>query len=158
MNARLLVIAWRLAVGAGLLLGASTLLAQVVPATPTKFDIKPVTGPTASAGATITPKTTSPAVRQTTYLTLSELRQWTSSDGMTLMGKLIAWEETVITTTRGSPPPVAEKLLTDKPTVLKDGKARLLIDNKAFTLPLTRLDAESRKFIQELHARLSAKP
>jgi hypothetical protein len=131
--------------------------AQVVPTTPTKFDIKPVTGPTASAGATISPNSTKPTVRQTTYLTLSDLRQWKSTDGKTLMGKLIAWEETVTTTT-STPAPVADKPITNKPTVLKNNKARLLVDNKAFEVPLDRLGAEEQKFIQQLHTRLTAKP
>lgn len=160
MNARLPISASCAMVLAGLLLFPVLGQAQAVPTTPTKFDIKPVTGPTSSAGATISPKSTAPMVRQTTYVALSPLRQWTSSDGKTLMGKLIAWEESV-TTTAGTPPPVAQKLLTEKPTVLKDGKARLLIDNKAYELPLARLDGESQKFIQQLHDQLApaaAKP
>lgn len=135
----------------------TVIMAQAVPTTPTKFDIKPVAGPTASAGATISPNSTKPTVRQTTYLTLSELRQWKSTDGKTLMGKLIAWEETVTTTT-STPAPVADKPITNKPTVLKNNKARLLVDNKAFEVPLDRLGAEEQKFIQQLHTRLTAKP
>jgi len=157
MNARPLLCVRCAATLSALLFFPAAVLAQAVPTTPTKFDIKPITGPTSSAGATITSKSTAPMVRQTIYLTLSPLRQWTSSDGKTLMGKLIAWEESV-TTTPGAPPPVAEKLLTEKPTVLKDGKARLLIENKAYELPLSRLDAESQKFIQQLHTQLSTKP
>lgn len=131
--------------------------AQAVPTTPTKFDTKPVTGPTSSAGATIAPNSTKPVIRQTTYLTLSDLRQWTSTDGKTLMGKLIAWEETVTNST-AAPAPVADKPITGKPTVLKNNKARLLVDRKAYEIPLERLGPAEQKFIQELHSRLTAKP
>ena len=114
-------------------------LAQVVPTTPTKFSTKPVGAATATTGAAISPPSTAPAVKQITYLTLSPLRQWTSTDGKTLMGKLIAWEETV---TPG----------------LKNNQVRLLVDHKAYPVPLERLDPDARKFIGELEAQLAAKP
>lgn len=138
-----------------------TALAQVVPTTPTKFSIKPVGSPTASTGATInrTPATTSSSIRQVIYLTLSPLRQWNSADGKSLMGKLIAWEETVTTTTKGTtaPNPPSAPIAT-KPTVLKDNKVRLLIDQKSYEVPLDRLAAEEQKFIKDLQTAIAAKP
>jgi hypothetical protein len=125
----------------------------VTPTTPTHFDIKPVTGPTSSAGATITPGSTAPLLKQTTYLTLSAERAWTNPAGKTLTGKLIAWEQTTATTT-DTPAPVADKPITSTPTVLKNGKVRLLIDRKAFEIPLDQLDPASQKLIQDLNARL----
>jgi hypothetical protein len=137
--------------------------AQVVPATPTRFTTRPIGEATASTGATVNGTSKAapvPTVRQvTTYLTLSPLRQWNSTDGKARMGKLIAWEETV-TTTKGpaaAPAPPSEPITT-KPTILKDNKARLLIDNKAYEVPLERLAAEEQKFITELQAAIAAKP
>ena len=135
-------------------------LAQVVPTTPTKFSIKPVGSPTASTGATINrnPATTSSSIRQVIYLTLTPLRQWNSTDGKSLMGKLIAWEET-FTTTKGStaPTPPSSPIAT-KPTVLKDNKVRFLIDQKSYEVPLDRLAAEEQKFIKDLQTAIAAKP
>jgi hypothetical protein len=127
--------------------------AQVaVPTTPKKFDIKPITGSTATAGATVNPSSTAPSVRQTTYLTLSPLRQWSSSDGKTLMGKLIAWEETTTTTAAKAPADAAA--ITTRPTIVRGDKVRLLIDHKAFEIPLARLGAGEQEFIQKLQTYL----
>ena len=126
--------------------------AQVVPTTPKKFDIKPITGSTATAGATVNPSSTAPSVRQITYLTLSPLRQWSSSDGKTLMGKLIAWEETTTTTAAKAPADAAA--ITTRPTIVRGDKVRLLIDHKAFEIPLTRLGAGEQEFIQKLQTSL----
>ena len=144
--------------GAGLLaLLPLTVCGQVVPTTPTKFSVKPVGSRTGTTGASINSPSTKSTIRQVTYLTLSPLRQWNSTDGKSLMGKLIAWEETV-TTTSGTTAPVAQSApLTTKPTVLKNNKVRLLVDNKAYELALDRLGAEEQKFIQDLHKALSPK-
>ena len=131
-------------------------LAQVVPTTPTKFSTKRVGAATATTGATINPPSTTPTVKHITYLTLSPLRQWTSTDGRTLMGKLIAWEETV--TTGPAPQSATAPPVTTRPTVLKNNQVRLLIDHKAYPVPLERLDPDARKFIGELQAHLAAKP
>lgn len=124
----------------------------VTPTTPTKFDTKKVGAATATNGATITPSSTAPTVRRITYLTLSPLRQWTGTDGKTLMGKLIAWEESVDS---NPSKPLSSKPITEKPTLLKADRVRLLIDNKAFEVPLTRLSAEDQKFIQDIQKNLT---
>ena len=137
-----------------------TALAQVVPTTPTKFSIKPVGNPTASTGATInrTPATTSSSIRQITYLTLSPRRQWKSTDGKSLMGKLIAWEETVTTTKGSTAPTLSSAPIATKPTILKDNKVRFLVDQKSYEVPLDRLAAEEQKFIKDLQTAIAAKP
>lgn len=150
-----------------LLFSASTLMsfplcafAQVAtPTTPTSFSIKPV-GNTAEVGATVA-KASVPAVKQTTYLTLSPARQWISADGKSKIGQLIAWEQSVavVTTTSTAaktdptPPP-----LKGKPTMLRDGKVRLLIDHKPYEVPLDRLNEDARTYISQLHAAIAAKP
>lgn len=130
---------------------------QAVPTTPTKFDTKPVGAATSSTGAAIAPpKAPASTLRQVTYLTLSPLRTWTSTDGKSLNGKLIAWEETV--TTGPTPQALPDQPLTTRPTVLKNNKARLLIGTKAYEVPLDRLGPEEQKFIRDLQTRLAAKP
>ena len=145
--------------GAGLLaLLPLTVCGQAVPATPTKFTTRPVGSATGTTGASINPPATKSTIRQVTYLTLSPLRQWNSTDGKSLLGKLIAWEENV-TTTSGTTAPITQSApLTTKPTVLKNNKARLLVENKAYELALDRLGADEQKFIQDLHKALSIKP
>ena len=134
---------------------------QVVPTTPTKFNTRPVGGATASTGATVnstSSATPARSVRQVTYLTLSPLRQWNSTDGKSLMGKLIAWEETV-TTTQGIAAPAPQTApITSKPTILKENKVRLLVETKAYEVPLDRLAADERKFITDLQTALAVKP
>ena len=133
-------------------------VAQVVPTTPTKFNTKPVGAATSTNGTTINPPATVTSIRQVTYLTLTPLRQWNSTEGKSLMGKLIAWEETV-TTTRGTATPATESAaITTKPTVVRNNKARLLIETKAVEVPLDRLAAEERQFIQDLQSAIARKP
>ena len=148
-----------LMLGAGLLaLPPCAVVAQAVPTTPTNFNTKPVGAATGTTGASINPPATITSIRQVTYLTLSPLRQWSSTDGKSLMGKLIAWEETV-PTIRGSITPVPESAsITTKPTVVRNNKARLLIESKAFEVPLDRLAVEERKFIQDLQNAIAGKP
>ena len=112
----------------------------------------------ASTGASIVsrPSQSKPIVQQIIYIVISEARQWTSTDGKTLMGKLIAWEETV--TTGPAPQSATAPPVTTRPTVLKNNQVRLLIDHKAYPVPLERLDPDARKFIGELQAHLVAKP
>lgn len=123
--------------------------AQALPATPSTFHPKPVGSSTAAAGTTASPAP--PSVRQVTYLTLSPLRPWISRDGKTLLGKLIAWEE-------AGPLDPAAPPIAASPTILKQNQARLLIEKKAFAIPLDRLSPADQKWILDLQARLAAKP
>ncbi len=142
-----------------LLLWPAVVAAQAVPTTPTKFSVKPVGNSTNTTGASINPPPAQPAVRKvTTYLTLSPLRQWNSTDGKSLMGKLIAWEETVTTSAAVEAAAAPTAPITTKPTVLKNNKARFLIDNKAYEVPLDRLAPAEQKFITDLQVAIAAKP
>ncbi len=133
-------------------------LAQVVPTTPKKFTTRPVGESSSTTGASITPRSTAPEIRQVAYLTLSPERAWNSVDGKSRTGKLIAYEESVTVSKGGAAPVAPVPPATKNPTVVKEGKARLLIDRKAYEVPLDRLGTEERTFIQELQASLAAKP
>ncbi|RYD34707.1 MAG: hypothetical protein EOP86_10335 [Verrucomicrobiaceae bacterium] len=134
----------------------------VTPATPQSFKFKP-TGQTSTAGATIAPAPV-PAVKQTTYLTLGRMRQWTNAQGNPRIGQLIAWEQTVVTvpvtspdakktSADATPPPVS-----GKPTIVRDGKIRLLIDRKPYEVPLDRLAPADQDYIKQFEASLAQKP
>lgn len=133
--------------------------AQVTPTTPTSFSIRPV-GNTAEVGATVS-KTSVPAVKQTTYITLCPARQWISADGKSKIGQLIAWEQSVAVvavTSTAAKPETTPPPLTGKPTVLRDGKVRLLIDHKPYEVPVDRLNEDARTYISQLQAAIAAKP
>lgn len=133
--------------------------AQVVPTTPTKFDMRRLgDASSSSAGVSATPKPPQTTYREVTYISLSPLRQWKSTDGKSLLGKLIAFEDFVVTTTGAEPDPkAAAPQMPAKPTVVRDGKARLLIESKAFEVPLERLGEEERKFIEQLQTAIAGK-
>jgi hypothetical protein len=135
---------------------------QVVPATPKEFATRTVSGggTTASASVSVTAPKPATTVRTTTYLALGEARQWKSTDGKSLLGKLIAFEDvTVETKTEGGPKsaPAAAPPLPDKPTVIRDGKARLLIDGKPFEVALDRLSTGDRKLVEGIRDAVNEK-
>ncbi len=135
---------------------------QVVPSTPTKFSTRITGGGTnGSASIGMTPKApTDTTVRTVTYVALSDSRQWKSTDGKSLIGKLIAFEDLVVETkiaAGAKPEPGPLPAMPEKPTVIRDSKARLLVDNKPYEVPLTRLGDDERKFIENLQAAVNAK-
>lgn len=147
----------------------------VIPATPKKFGKRTIGGGTSggigllpgnssSTGAKPTPPSP-PTVRQVVYFVLGEPRQWTSGDGRTLVGKIIAFEEKVTESSGTSPavptPEEMSKSLTGTPTVVRDGKIRILVNNKPFEVALTGLSAVDQDYVKVLQQRIkppSAEP
>ena len=77
---------------------------------------------------------------QAKYNTLSEVRDWEDAQsGHRVTGQLIAFEDAANTS-----------------TVLRDGKVRLLVGQKAFELPLARLTATDQEFVTKLVEKLAA--
>jgi hypothetical protein len=137
--------------------GIAAAHAQVIPATPKKFTKRSLGNSTGTGGATINtnggsinlgPSAPAPStkVRNVTYISLTESRQWQSSDGKSLLGKLIAFEDVIAETERGAPAPGIT--LPAHPTVVKDGKARFLVDMRPYELPLDRLSQKDREFVE----------
>lgn len=98
-----------------------------------------------------------PVVKTITYLTLSESRQWTSSDGKALLAKLIAFEDIVTESTDTTSAPQPPAMPTTTPTLIKDGKVRLLVNRKPFELAVDRLSQPDRDFIENLRAAIQKK-
>jgi hypothetical protein len=146
-------------VAAGLCLQG--LNAQVVPTTPTKFgkrNVGSMTDGGGSASLGLSPQSARPApvVKEISYLTLSDARQWTSTDGKVLVGKLIAHEQMEQVLTSGqSATTTTAPALPARPTVIRQGQIRLLVQQKAFELPLDRLSQTDRDFIQERDAAIA---
>ncbi len=134
------------------LLASLPLAAQVVPTTPTKFDTRKL-GDAMSGGAAVNLAPTRPpaTVRTVTHIVLGEPRQWKMTDGKSFIGKLIAFED-LVAEGKAAPPAVPKN-----PTIVRDGKARVLVNSKPFEITLDRLGPEERKFIEETRAAVAAK-
>ncbi len=140
--------------------------AQTVPATPKKWSTHiEGAGNSASVGIEEAAKKP-PKVLEVTYVVLSPQRQFRSTDGKSLSGKLIAFEQTVTERAGNTPasddpakptPPPAPPSV-GKPTVIKDGKVRLLVNSKPFELPLARLSEDDRKFVEGIRAKIDGTP
>jgi hypothetical protein len=142
-----------------LLLLSSLATAQVaVPTTPTSFTKRGLSGGISSSDASVNvsstkPKPTAPSVITITYLSLSPPRQFTSSQGKSLLGKLIAWEDFQVSGQSSAAPQ-----LTAPPTVIREGKARLLVNQKPYEIALEKLSAADQDFIQKTAAAASKAP
>lgn len=154
MKAFLLVFALALPLGA-----------QVVnPTTGKKFETRTINGSGGNNGVSINtapqPAPSSKA-RLVSYFSLSDVRQWKSNDGKSLLGSIIAWEDSVVeieAANAAAAKEAAQKApapkLPEKPTLIRDDKVRLLVNNKPFEVPLERLSEGDRKFVEDLNARL----
>lgn len=140
-----------------LLATPSAVLAQVVPTTPGKFKMKPFGETGASAGIASGPKPVETTYRQTTYIALSQPRQWKSADGKSVLGKLIAFEDLVVESKGTAPDQSAAPTMPAKITVVLDGKARLLVNAKPFEVLLERLGEDERNFVKGIEAGVNAK-
>ncbi|MBK8094368.1 MAG: hypothetical protein IPK32_20995 [Verrucomicrobiaceae bacterium] len=142
------------------LLFATSAAAQIAtPTTPSRFSQREVTGGSSTGTASVNvqaPKGDSTA-RLVSHYSFGEARQWKSTDGRSLIGKMIAFEDIIIEKkaatageaaaalkTAPAPPPPA------KFTLLRDGKIRLLVNNKPFEIPLDRLSDEDRAFAKKV--------
>lgn len=133
-----------------LLAACASAFAQVVPTTPGKFKMKPLGETGASAGISSAPKPAETTYRQITHIALSPPRQWKSSDGKSLLGKLIAFEDVIVETKGAAPDPSATPAMPATITVVRDGKARLLVNSKAYEISLDRLGDDERKFVAQV--------
>ena len=144
---------------------AAPLSAQVVlPATGSKFNTRTINGSGGSGGVSIGGNT-KPApptkTKLTSYFMLGEPRQWKSTDGKSLLGTIITFEESVIEFDAANPAAAREAVakappakMPAKPTLIREGKVRLLVNQKPVEVPMERLSEEDRKYVEDLNARL----
>jgi hypothetical protein len=146
------------------LTAALTLNAQVaVPTTGGKFETRGING---SGGVTINNGvTTKPApptkTKLTSYFLLGEPRQWKSTDGRSLLGTIIAFEESVIEFDAANSAAAREAVekappaeLPAKPTLIRDDKVRLMVNKKPVEVSLSLLSEDDRKYVDDLKARI----
>ncbi|MEI6675716.1 MAG: hypothetical protein WCO57_11115 [Verrucomicrobiota bacterium] len=135
----------------GVLLACGLSAQMVVPASPRKMAARPIGG-NSSVGVTITPTDTAEQkVRYTTHVVLADSRQWTSTDGKTLQAKWIAFEDLVVESTQGAAKPTPP-VPPANPTLVRDGKIRLIGTQKPFELALDRLSQADRDFVEQYRA------
>ena len=144
---------------------ALPLSAQVVnPTTGKKFETRTINGSGGNSGVSIN-NASKPApptkTKLTSYFMLGEPRQWKSTDGRSLLGTIITFEESVIEFDAANPAAAREAVekappakLPDKPTLIREGKVRLLVNKKPVEVPLESLSADDRKYVDDLNARL----
>ncbi len=132
-----------------ILLFALPSMGQVIPAHPTKFKTRDI-GDAATGGVQVIPPggTEPKKARYITHIILSVSRQWMSTDGKLVEGRLIAFEDIVVEAEAGAAPP-ANPAPPAHPTVVRDGKVRLLIKQNPVELAITRLSAGDQEFIQQ---------
>jgi hypothetical protein len=144
---------------------AAPLSAQVVlPSTGKKFDTRTINGSGGTTGVSVN-NTTKPApptkTKLTSYFLLGDPRQWKSTDGKSLLGAIITFEDSVIEFDVENPAAAREAAqkapapqMPAKPTLIREGKIRLLVNQKPVEVPLDRLSDEDRKYVEDLNARL----
>jgi hypothetical protein len=133
-------------------------VAQVTPAHPDRFTKRDIGGGT-SGGVEVLPKEggASQTVRYITHIVLSANRFWTNPEGKIVEGKLIAFEEMIAEAPKGAAPP-PNPTPPESPTVVRDGKIRLLIKNKPVVSELTRFSAGDREFVEQVRKAYTKKP
>ena len=144
---------------------AAPLSAQVInPTTGKKFETRDLNGSGGNNGISIN-NATKPApptkAKLTSHFILGEPRQWKSTDGKSLLGAIITFEDSVIEFDAANPAAAREAVakappakLPAKPTLIRDGKVRLLVNKNPVEVPLERLSDEDRKYVDDLNARL----
>ena len=141
-----------------------TLNAQLtVPPTGGKFETRGING---NSSVTIkdgaSPKPAAPTkTKLTSYFLLGEPRQWKSKDGRSLLGTIIAFEESVIEFDAANPAAAREAVekappakLPAKPTLIRDDRVRLMVNKKPVEVSLTLLSEDGRQYVDGLKARI----
>jgi len=129
---------------------------QVVPTTPTKFGTRSLGNATNSGSVGVAPVKRQISNRTVTHIVLGEPRQWKLADGKFFLGKLIAFEDLVVERQNGAAP-AATPAVPAKPTTVRNGSARFLVNAKPYELAMERLGPEERKFIEDTRLAIAAK-
>ncbi|MEO5915654.1 MAG: hypothetical protein ABIS50_15575 [Luteolibacter sp.] len=124
--------------------------------TPKTFKTRAVGGGL-DPGATVDPgEKANPKVRYVTHIVLFDSRFWTSVDGKPLEAKLIAFEDLVAEAPKGSAEPVMPAPPAH-PTVVRNGRIRLLVNKKPVEVALDKLSRQDQEFVDQIKAALAKK-
>jgi hypothetical protein len=133
-------------------------LAQVTPAHPDRFTKRDIGGGT-SGGVEVLPRDggAPQTARYITHIVLSTNRLWTNPEGKIVEGKLIAFEDMIAEAPKGAAPP-PNPTPPESPTVVRDGKIRLLIKNKPVVSDLARFSTGDQEFVEQVRKAYTKKP
>jgi hypothetical protein len=124
----------------------------VAPATPKDFTKRSLGTNISSDPVVIQREEAKPGKkRYSTHIALTDTRIWHSRDDKSLQGKLIAFEDLVVETPQDAPEPTMPPPPA-KPTVIRDGKARLFINQKCYEIDLTRLIQADQDLIRKIQS------
>jgi hypothetical protein len=123
---------------------------------PKKSAMRPVGGGV-NTGTVVEPaKSGVPKVRYTAHIVLHASRMWSNTEGKPLEAGLLAFEDLVSEVPQGSAQPVMPAPPAN-PTLIRDGKIRLLVKQKPVEVALDRLSQADREFIDQMKAALAKK-
>ena len=136
------------------------------PTTPTKFATRDVSsgGNTSSAVVNAKPASGESTARITSHYSFGDARQWKSTDGRSLVGKMIAFEDAVIEVKRPTAAEARAAAMSapapkppEKFTLVREGKIRLLVNNKPYEVALDRLSEDDRAFAKQVEESVNRK-
>ena len=123
---------------------------------PKKYTTRSVGGGADPGASLETPSEQQPAARYVTHIVLYDTRFWTSADGKPLSAKLIAFEDLVAEASKGGAEPKMPSPPA-RPTVIRNGRIRLLVEKKPVEIALERLSLQDREFVGQIEAAITKK-
>lgn len=121
---------------------------------PKKYETRKVGGEV-NPGAKMTEGGTE-IVHYVTHIILHEPRIWTNAEGKMVTAGLIAFEDLTAEAARGEPPPKMPAP-PERPTVVKEGKIRLLVKGKPMEVVLETLSIADQEFIDRMRVAVAMK-
>ena len=127
------------------------------PKTPTAFEPRNIDG-SQDIQPNIAPSRTKDEIvtRAVTHVVLGDQRQWASADGRTIDGKLIAFEDLLLESKKGVAPAMPDP--PKHPTVVRDGKIRLSVNQKPVVIALSKLSVADQEYVEKIRVRHAVKP
>ncbi len=126
----------------------------VRPGTPGGFKGRS-TGSNLDPGASVVVPEKAATVRYVTHVVLFDYRMWSNSEGKPLEAKLIAFEDLVVEAPKGTEPKMPTP--PERPTVIKDGKVRLLVGDKPSIVAMDKLSVGDQEFVKDIDAAIARK-
>jgi len=128
---------------------------MVTPANPKGFKTRSVGGGV-NSGASVDPgPNVNPTARYVAHIVLHEYRMWSNTEGKPLEAKLIAFEDLISEAPQGAEPVMPKP--PANPTLIRNGKIRLLVNKKPVEVALEKLSPVDREFIDQMKAALDKK-
>jgi hypothetical protein len=136
------------------------------PTTPAKFAKRDVASGAGANSPSVDAKlvSTESSARITSHYSFGESRQWKSTDGRSLVGKMIAFEDAVIEVKRPTAAEARAAAMSapapkppEKFTLVREGKIRLLVNDKPYEVALERLSKDDRSFVNQVEDAVNRK-